>query len=857
MLQIRTAVLLAPIFATMAGLASADNAEQGLRQITSIPAEELESALTALANAFHFQILYQTGTVESRCTAGVKGSVTQDQALEQALRGTGLTYRYLDKSTVTIVPQPGSRQAPGSSRPQATGACASPGKEVQKNSFWTPFRVAEPPAASARKADSAAKRTASAGATGPHSMSSPLSAVIVAATRMPTAVDHIPGAVSVIRPPLLTSIERSSLNPDQVLAQAIPGYTASNDDLSTSGELLRGKRPEFFLDGVPMSTPLEDIGRMASAMVDPAVIERIEVVDGASAIEGLGGAGGIINYITKTPTREGLVDTVWAAAETQPGSDYFGWKASNLAMFKRANLDALLLLGTQARPMYYDARGNLEYINSNGSYMDSVANAVTAKVGYDFGGKKTQRLQVYFNNYDLVGNDGFNSLKPGNRALGIVQSAERGPGRGPAAANHTREVTVTYTNANLAGGVLTALAYRSREAFDFPGAIDPSKQDPEFAPIGALIDASAITSAKDGAKVYWMKSDFPLDGFEINFGYDFNEDTTAQRLVLTNRTWLPPLHFRANSGYLQMSLDRGSLTWSAGARYQAGTVAVPTFRTLYETAPATDGVVFLGGSKNYNTAVYNLGVVYRFLPGWSTFLGFSQGYQLPDIGTVIRNTDEPGQSMNSLVTLEPIVTNSYESGVNWRASRAAVGLDAYYARSPANTLVVTDPYTQLQSVSRNPVEREGIEFSGDWRIDRALAVSATYSHMLAYTSVSPGSPVDVHITPAETVGQQPDKAVIRLEWNPIRPLALDLVGTRFSAMNLNNTLAPPLRWHSSAYTLLDGSVTYDMDRYGSIAVACSNIGNTFHIVSETGSSNVNYYSIRGRIITLSYKVTLE
>lgn len=845
------------VCAGLGGLASADNAKHGLRHVTSIPAEELESALAALANEFHFQILYQTGTVESRCTPGVTGTVTQDEALEQALRGTGLTYRYLDKSTVTIVPQPGSRHAPGISQPPASGTCASAGKEVQKNPFWRPFPVAKPPAAPARRAKSVAKGAVGAGAMGPHSNSYPLSAVIVAATRMPTAVDHIPGAVSVIKPPELTNIERSSLNPDQVLAQAIPGYTASNDDLSTSGELLRGKRPEFFLDGVPMSTPLEDIGRMASAMVDPAVIERIEVVDGASAIEGLGGAGGIINYITKTPTKEGLVDTVSAAAETQFRSGYFGWKTSNLTMLKRRHLDALLLLGTQARPMYYDARGDLEYINSNGSYMDSVANAVTAKLGYDFGGQEAQRLQLYFNNYDLVGNNAFNSLKPGDRAFGIVQSAQRGPGPGPAAANHTREIALTYTNADLAGGVLTALAYRSREAFDFPGAIDPSKQDPDIAPIGTLIDASAITSAKDGAKIYWMKSDFPVDGFEINFGYDFNEDTTAQRLVLTNRTWLPPLHFRASSGYLQMSLDRGSLTWSAGARYQAGKVAVPTFRTLYETAPATDGVVFLGGSKNYNTAVYNLGIVYRFLPGWSTFLGFSQGYQLPDIALVIRNTEEPGQSMNTLVTLEPIVTNSYETGVNWRASRATLGLDAYYARSPANTLVVTDPYTQLQSVSRNPVVREGIELSGDWRIDRSLAVSATYSHMLAYTSVSPGSPVDVHITPAETVGQQPDKAVIRLDWNPIQPLALDLVGTRFSAMNLNSASAPQLRWHSSAYTLLDGSVTYDMNRYGSIAVGCSNITNSFHIVNETGSSNINYYSIRGRIVTVSYKVTLE
>lgn len=855
----RTGILVTLICIALSGLAIGDDAKAVLRQQTSIPPEELRSALTTLANEFHFQILYQTGTVESRCTRGVSGSVTQDEALEQVLRGTGLTYRYLDTKTLTIVPQPGSPQAPASGvSPSApVGTCTSPGKEVQKSHFWNPFRRAEPAAASGQKAGPATQGPTPSGAIASNSTSSPLLAVIVAANRMPTAVDHIPGAVSVIGAPELAHVERSSLDPDQVLVQAIPGYTASTDDLTTSGELLRGKRPEFFLDGVPMSTPLEDIGRMASAMVDPAVVERIEVVDGASAIEGLGGAGGIINYITKTPGKEGLVDTVRAATETQFRSDYFGWKTSNLMMLKRRSLDLLLFLGTQTRPMYYDARGDLEYINSNGSYMDSEANAITAKLGYDFGATDAQRLQLYFNRYDLEGDNDFNSLNPGNRALGIVQSAERGPNPGPAAENHTREASVTYTNASFAGGVLTALAYQSREAFGFPGAIDPTKQDPRIAPIGTLIDASAITSTKDGAKLYWMKSDFLTSGLEINFGYDFNEDTTAQKLVLTDRIWLPPLHFRANSGYVQMSLDRGPLTLSAGTRYQAGEVAVPTFHTLYETAPASGGVTFLGGSKNYSTTVHNLGAVYRFLPGWSAFVGFSQGYQLPDIGQVIRNTDEPGQSMNTLVALEPIVTNSYETGVNWRASEAVFGLDAYYAHSPANTLVVNDPNTELQTVSRNPVQRQGIEFSGHWRVDRALAISGSYSHMLAYTSVSPGAPVDVHIAPAQTIGQEPDKAVLRVDWSPIRALAIDLVGTHFAGMSLNRTLGPPFQWTSTAYTVVDGSVTYDMSSYGSISLGCSNMTNTFHIMDETSSNNTSYYSIHGRKFIASYKVTLQ
>src|SRR5262249_51367106 len=151
------------------------------------------------------------------------------------------------------------------------------------------------------------------------------------------------------------------------------------------------------------------------------------------------------------------------------------------------------------------------------------------------------------------------------------------------------------------------------------------------------------------------------------------------------------------------------LTLSSGARYQSGKISVPSFRTLYMTAPATDGVEFGGGSKSYNTSVYNFGAVYRLPAGWSTFIGFSQGYDLPDIGTVIRNTNKPGQSMSTVAELDPIKTDSYEAGANWRGLHGNFGFDVYYDRSPASTLVVTDPNTLLQSVSRDPQVRKGLE----------------------------------------------------------------------------------------------------------------------------------------------------
>ena len=681
--------------------------------------------------------------------------------------------------------------------------------------------------------------------------------VVVTATRTARAIDHIPGSVVSVGGADLENIQLSSLDSNEVLAQAIPGYTASYDDLTTSGELLRGRRPQFFLDGVLVSTPLRDIGRMSAAMIDPLLIDHIEVVNGASAIEGLGGSGGMINFITKSPKEEGVVNTIQSAMETQFHSSWIGWKATGLTLYKKDNTDLMLAVGEQSRPMYYDGRGNLEYLNSNGSYMDSTATAVTAKVGHNFGADDSQRVQLFYNSYDMIGGNDYNSLTPGNRAAGIVQSAKKGPNPGPPFANHIREATASYIDNAVFGGSLTVLAYLSRESLPNTGSIDTPKQDPHFAPIGTLIDAASVRDSKDGVKAYWAKNDFLVEGFDLNFGYDYNKDDTSQYLVLTNRVWLPNMHYTANSGYAQGSYDWGPLTFSGGARYQSGQVSVPTFRTLYETAPATDGVVFEGGTKKYNTSVYNAGVVYRFFSGLSTFVGFSQGYDLPDIGTVIRNTTKPGQSMNTTVDINPILTTSYETGVNWRAEHGSLGADVYYARSPASTTVIVNPNTLIQSITRDPQVREGFELTGEWRFTHEFRMSGSYSRMHALTAFAPGDPVDIHITPASTVGQDPDKAVVRFDYTPFRYLSVDLAETHFWGMNLNPSFPPKsiYRWVTTPYNLMDGDITYRTESWGSVSLGVSNILNTFQIVNENGTNNTTYYAIQGRKYTVTYQIT--
>jgi len=136
----RLSVAVAALCLSIVGLSMADDARASIRKRTDIPAEELGTALRTLAKERGFQLMYLSDTVEPLHTAGAVGEFTTDEALTRILSGTGLTYRYLDAKTVTILPASAIPQA--STPAQAGGGATSSDKEGKKDSSGG-FRVAQ------------------------------------------------------------------------------------------------------------------------------------------------------------------------------------------------------------------------------------------------------------------------------------------------------------------------------------------------------------------------------------------------------------------------------------------------------------------------------------------------------------------------------------------------------------------------------------------------------------------------------------------------------------------------------------------------------------------------------------------
>lgn len=124
----RLSVSAVAIWLCAMGLSQANPAAASIRKDINVPPQELSGALKQFSKASGLHVIFISEDLAARESPGAVGQFTAEEALKQLLRGTGLTYRYLDDSTVTILPgasdEPtnaplGSRAAPA---PNSQGA---------------------------------------------------------------------------------------------------------------------------------------------------------------------------------------------------------------------------------------------------------------------------------------------------------------------------------------------------------------------------------------------------------------------------------------------------------------------------------------------------------------------------------------------------------------------------------------------------------------------------------------------------------------------------------------------------------------------------------------------------------------
>lgn len=673
-------------------------------------------------------------------------------------------------------------------------------------------------------------------------------AVTVSATRSAKTVEKIAGAVSLITQKDLQPQMLIAEDPSQALATFVPGYAPSRQKLTQAGESLRGRSALILFDGIPQSNPLRD-GAREGYFADPAVLERVEVISGASALQGLGATGGIINYISKTPRKMGTEHTLDAKLATQFKDDSLIWKAGYTLAHKNDSYDALLYLGRTVRGIAYDGAGRRIGMDvAQGDTMDSKAGDVFLKLGTDVG---AQRLQFSFNRFELEGEGGYGNLE-GERAAGIPTVAVRARALGEPARNHVQSASLDWRHGEVGGGVLSAQFYKQDFSALYGAGVSAVFQDVALAPRGTLVDQSEIVADKKGMRMTWLRADLFVHGLELTTGLDWLNDNSQQRLASTGRTWVPPLDFTSVAPFAQIEYERGPLTLHGGVRRERARLDVASYTTLANYGRRQ----VEGGTLRYDETVKNLGLIWRLPAGWSAFASYNEGFGLPDVGRVLRAVNLPARTVPGLLDLQPVVTENKEVGLAWRRAGASVAASYFDSRSELGSLLRIDAKTGIGALERLPVVVKGWELTADMKLNRQWSMFGNYSHLDGKTAAAAGAPLDLALGARS---QGPDKLVAGVNWAFSERGTARLQASQFRSRDVNigrKAGSSNLEEHFKGYTVADLALSYD-SQWGKLGLGMENVFDRQYIgyYAQAQTTAESYFAGRGRTMTVSVSRT--
>jgi len=253
-------------------------------QVTvDIPAQDLSTALPALADQANLQVLYAAELANGRMTKRVVGTMAAGEAIRELLEGTGLQYAFTDARTITVQKAALPERAPSSD------LTSQPDSTVSRQK---PVKVPEIVVKEVRERDDAKTYVADEAST---------------ATRTDTPVKDVPQSIQVITRKVIEEQRTFRL---QHSLENVSGINATDSGSSLYDNLIiRGfsaTSRSYYRNGL-----LDPFAQFMPA--DTYNVRRLEVLKGPAAVlYGQGDPGGIINVVTNKP----LADAAYSASTT-------------------------------------------------------------------------------------------------------------------------------------------------------------------------------------------------------------------------------------------------------------------------------------------------------------------------------------------------------------------------------------------------------------------------------------------------------------------------------------------------------------------------------------------------------------
>jgi iron complex outermembrane receptor protein len=667
--------------------------------------------------------------------------------------------------------------------------------------------------------------------------------VVVSASRSNIEVEKAPQTVVIIEKEEIERQLAISNNSSDLLSSILPSYTPSRGKMNGSGETLRGRTPLILIDGVPQSNPMRPTGREAHT-IDFAMVERIEVIQGANAVNGLGATGGTINIITRRPAQGSFnqhVDVQATMPTSKLDSDAMSYKTTYRVDGRKDKLDYLFSIGYDNQGLYRDGGGRaIGADTTQGDLMDSRSYDVLGKLGYWI--DDNQRVQFTVNRYKIKSKANYIGVA-GDRQRGTPSTSIEGDPEGTPPSNDVLSSSISYNHFDLAGMELSAMVFNQEFEGLFGADNSATFQDASIAPVGTLYDQSRAVASKYGSKVGLTKSDLLGGRLKVTTGFDTLFDKGKQDLYGTGRTYVPESEYRNLSLFAQgeyQLLD--NLTLHGGVRKENADLKVDSYRTL----AANKKVLVEGGTIKFNETLLNAGIVYNPIRDVSLFTSYSEGFGMPDIGRALRSVNKPGQSIGNMQNLEPILTRSVEIGT--RIRKGKWDFDTSYFRSDSDFGTRIVPLNGVFMMAREKTRIQGIEASLGYRFNPAHRAKLSYAYTKGrYDSDEDGS-LDAKL---DGLNVAPNRVIATWSANWSEKLA-SFVQVQHA---FNQSFDDPAK-EFKGYTLVDATVNYKLPK-GELRLGIANVFDKDYITYYSQSALVEpkrYFAGRGRTVMVGYSL---
>ena len=534
-----------------------------------------------------------------------------------------------------------------------------------------------------------------------------LEEVVITANRIKEKKTDAVANVTIIDQKKLQQFIKIAPDMSHLIGMIEPAMSLSTNTTNNRYQNLRGRSILVLIDGIPQSTPLRATDRDIRS-IDPAAVERIEIVKGATSIYGNGAIGGIMNIVTKKSPKNvifGGQTTIGASArDSFKENRGFGYRFNQQFYGNYKGFSYLVDAAMNQTGSAIDGTG--EYISPRYGLGDVRTYNGLVKLGYQF--DDDNKVEAMYNFYQslqntpLVASGGKYLERP---RIGVYDTKD--PAAQDEGMRYNHNAYIKFNSNNIFKRTdleLSALTQHQYAIFDY------RKHNARSPRWESSSGQATVKGEKYGIRTQLTsKFLFSENVFtQLLYGADVLIDKTSQPLV-DGRYWMPELTSYNSAPFLQTKTTFFQYyVLKAGLRYDYIDVSVPNYEVL--RLRNTDPRVYVkGGDLTYNNLSPNIGIAYNQFKYFQPFISYSQGFSIFDLGRTLRAAKA---DVLSKINTEPVKTENYEAG-------AYAELSKYVHLSGSYFYTYSKLGSDLKSVSgfwvvdRTPQKVYGFEVNAD------------------------------------------------------------------------------------------------------------------------------------------------